>query len=377
MLKIRKSAIFCIVILLLVSLCACSSPADSGINYEPKTYSVNVAYIGNGYQPSENVTGVTVYSTVSEYNAAAAEHSAVWVEYGFDAVNADFVRSLISSKSIVAVLSDKDRKTLTKELSSYDVADSVSDNLDFRGLLFSKVMGETVSDIGLYSKGESSMTDFLAFCTQYPFAARYQGDTMVTETKKSVMNSNFFNAVNFSDDAYSVSYLTIAEYKDNPVLTENGVRCEYTVLAYTDVVNVKGKSEGFTCRVNGGETSILIGYSPNQEIYYVKDTDMKQNFLYRRYFNASVDMEYSAGLINPIIKDLRGEYCEWEISTLSRTLPIKTYCSNNLSVACDFTNSTGYYLPSCRISFVSDTDGQSNPYYYTVYMNHPSLCWDE
>lgn len=360
--------------LMILSLCACDKEPASV--YEPKTYELNADYIGNNFKSSENVTGISVYENVSQYNESKSKNDIVWIEY--TAADSDYIKTLINEKKTVIVLSENDRGSLMQELTGIAPRDSVEDGLCFIGLLFTDITESGNDVVNLYcTDNKESQTEFLAFCTLYEYSEKYQGTNMVTDIQATEVLKDSFNGFNLAGQAYSVIMATLVDFLDNPTKTGDNYEFEYTVLSFADVVSAGGKFSGFDMSIEAGSDGWTLKTCPEADIEFAEGTDMRRNFLFMRLFNASFDVERK-GIIKPLIKGFGTDEMTWRIAALDKNdKEIGIFASQNMTGAVDFMNTTGRYKPACKVLLTTDYEGSSFGWDYGVYIDEWAIVWGD
>lgn len=344
--------------------------------YRQKTYDVNVDYIGENYKPSENVKGVLQYADSKGYDVSGAADT-IWIEE--DKADADFIKSALNSKKTVIIIAGEsaDADALAKKFTDKTVKEAPEGELFFEGLLLTEITDSEYDAVGLYcSDRNASQTEFLAFCSEYNYSARYQGNVLMTEIMSDAqVIKNCFNVVNFSEQAYAVMFSTLADYKDNPTGGTDPYRYEYTLMNYAEVICVKGKSSGFNSAVYAGGDGMTVKPCPSEDIAFDSAVNVSVNFLFMRNFKTVFNTDYS-GVIKPVIKG-RDSLMEWRIAcTDKKKNEIKSYNSKNFTGAADCVNTDGIYTPSFEVSFSTENDGVSSDWRLRISMNEKSAKTD-
>ncbi len=346
---------------LCVLFCICSLTGCNGVElikeWVPHTYALSADYIGTGYKASENVTGVNVFEDTAAYEASPNKSANVWIEES--AADADYIKALINDKyRVVVIAKGSDYSELAGALTGKEYTETVDPELAFVGLVFADISADEPEPVALYTKDkDASQTDFIAFCSEYDYKSRYQGKNIETEfLGVGYVIKNAYIAVNHGEEAYSVTFGTISDYRSNPYKAEGEWRYMYSMLVYSDVVCINGKSSGFDLGIVTGEDAWTIAVSPeNDPMIFTPKTDMYRNFLKKRYFDASKDMNYD-GALTPLVKGNFGETkMEWRIAaTKNEEEELALYNPKNMTGAVDCVTRNRNYTPTVTLRFLTE-----------------------
>ena len=323
--------------------------------FEQKTYEINVDYIGENYEPSEFVKGVSLYGDVKEYAGVQNKNNTVWIEEATLGSDIDFIKSLLDEGKTVIALAGKDSGVddFSEKLTGEAPRGKSEGDFDFLGILFCNITDVEKNDtVLLYCTDKNEpQTEFLAFCSEYKYSERYQASVLVNDIMDdAVILNNCFTVINFSEQAYAVQYSTLVDYMDNPTAGTDPYRYEYTIMTYADVVSSKGKSAGFNLKIYAGGDGMTVKTCPDADMQFETGTDMYRNFLFKRTFDASFDMDYK-GVIKPLIKG-RDSAMEWSISAINKKKEEQSlYNSKNMTGVIDCVNTTGIYTPQVELRF--------------------------
>lgn len=357
--------------LLLFSATACGQNENDV--YTPKTYELNAAYIGTGYTESENVKGVSVYNSTAEYKASEMAGSALWVEEAM--ADTELVSDAIKSKKTVIIIAEEsiDAASLAKKFTNASLTEKPEGELELLGILLTGITETEYDAVALYCTDASApQTDFLAFCSEYSYAQRYQGKALETDILSDVsVIKNCFSAVNFAEQAYAVMFATLADYGDNPTGGSSTYKYEYTLMSYADVVCVKGRSAGFNSLIYAGGDGQTLKVCPENGTDFENGSSIDMNFLFKRYFKASFDIDYT-GNIASLVKG-RDSFMEWRICSADKKGNEQLrYVDKNFTGAIDCINTNGIYTPVFEISFSTDNGETTSDWSFSISMNETS-----
>lgn len=345
------AAIIMVLSLLLVP--ACDDGNDD--TFHPKEYSVKVDYIGTDKMLSENVKNINVYTSVEAYVVSDTHNDVLWISddiYDFDA---DTVRSFLKTNDTVIVLSTSSKSDVISSIMGTDagVTETQQEKSFPLGVMFTNVTdSEGKEAVGLFTKKQElgANIDFLAFCSEYDYGARYQSENMITEYQKTQKLNDVFNVYNLREKAYAVSYMTIVDFTDNPTVNANKTKYMYTLWSYTDVVSVNNRVSGFESVVDTGKDSYVVSYSPESDRKIAKGEDVSANFFYGRYYKASYATP-SEGMITSLYKGYGDVKAGWKIALTEGKKGTENYVREpvNLTGIADIISLTGCYMPSCNV----------------------------
>lgn len=345
------------VVIMILSVLFVPACGDSIVEepFVQKTYDSKIDYIGNNLTKSENVKNITEYASIEAYAMSDIHNDILWIEEEIFDFDAETVKSFCNKIDRVIVLSNTSKDVLIKQITGADsfVTETQADDSTFLGVLFTDIDEvETKDAIGLFAvkKEGSSCTDFLAFCSEYDYKARYQNENMITKYQQTQKLYDVFNVYNLNEKVYSVSYMTTVDFTNNPTQNANKTKYMYTIWSYNDVIPVNNKVSGFDAIVNVDKESYTVSYSPENDREFVKNENVSANFFYGRYYTASYDTP-SDGIIKALYKGFGDTSAGWQISLLSgKKQEINyVYGSVNITGLADFISLSGEYTPSCKV----------------------------
>lgn len=333
---------------------ACGN-GDGEETFVQKIYDVKIDYIGDNLIKSENVKNITEYSSIDEYIKSDTHNSVLWIEDRVSDFNAETVKSFVAETDRVIVLSDKSKDGVVKQITDATLIarETPADGGDFAGVMFSDISeSENKDAVGLYAaKTGGTYTEFLAFCSEYDYKARYQNENMITEYQKTQKLYDVFNVYDLDEKVYAVSYMTTVDFTDNPTKNANKTKYMYTVWNYTDIIPVNNRVSGCDAIVTVNDDSYTVSYSPENDREFVKNEDISANFFYGRYYKASYNTP-SDGIIKALYKGFGDTCAGWNISLLKGKKQEANYVYGSLNITglADFISLSGYYTPSCKVT---------------------------
>lgn len=368
-----KTVLFMLCFAVLLFTAAGCDNNDNDV-YTPKTYEVQADYIGKNYKASENVKGVSVYDDIAAYKAAETIGDSLWIEES--EASPELIASAIQSKKTIIIIADEstDADMLTGRLTDLSIKEKPDGELVFLGVLLTDITGNGYDAAALYYDGTAEVkTDFWAFCSEYKYNERYQGDTLETDILADAkVIKNCFSIIDFSEQAYAVTFATLVDYGDNPTGGTSLYKYEYTLMSYADVVCVKGRSAGFNSVIYAGGDGETIKCCPENGTDFEAASSIDMNFLFKRYFASSFDMDYR-GSVKSLVKG-RDSFMEWRIcSTDKKGNEVLNYKPKNFTGAVDCKNTDGVYTPTFELSFSTENDTGTAQWSFKISMNEISV----